>query len=277
MTEKVQFEIKKFPSSRQSTFDTGYIGLRKHHIKALIEVDVTDARESIKNYRHQTKEQLSFTAWMLKCISQAIHENKSVHAIRKGRNELVIFEDVDISVVIEKETKGEKVPLPLVIRKVNEKSLKDIHGEIKSAKEHTVIDEKDYILGDNQYKWVMKLYVALPQFLRLMIWRRFILKNPFLMKKMSGTVVVTSVGMMGNVRGWFIPVSIHPICFALGSIVKKPGVVKEQIAIREYLHMTILIDHDVIDGAPAARFVSRLKDLIESGYGLSCDSFGDSM
>jgi pyruvate/2-oxoglutarate dehydrogenase complex dihydrolipoamide acyltransferase (E2) component len=65
-----------------------------------------------------------------------------------------------------------------------------------------------------------------------------------------------------------IPVSLLPICFALGSIVKKPGVFEEQIEIREYLHMTILIDHDVIDGAPAALFISRLTDLIESGYGL---------
>jgi pyruvate/2-oxoglutarate dehydrogenase complex dihydrolipoamide acyltransferase (E2) component len=33
--------------------------------------------------------------------------------------------------------------------------------------------------------------------------------------------------------------------------------------------MTILIDHDAINGAPAARFVSRLTELIESGYGLN--------
>ena len=28
------------------------------------------------------------------------------------------------------------------------------------------------------------------------------------------------------------------------------------------------LDHDIIDGAPAARFVTRLKELIESGFGL---------
>ena len=41
-----------------------------------------------------------------------------------------------------------------------------------------------------------------------------------------------------------------------------------RIAIREYLSMTISFDHDIIDGAPAARFTQRLKELIESGYGL---------
>lgn len=126
MTEKIQYEIKEFPSSRQATFDAGYVGLRKHHIKALIELDVTHARELIKNYRNQKKEELSFTAWILKCISQAISENKSVHAIRKGKNKLIIFNDIDISIIVEKEIKGEKVPLPLVIRKVNEKTLKVI-------------------------------------------------------------------------------------------------------------------------------------------------------
>ncbi|NTU81392.1 MAG: 2-oxo acid dehydrogenase subunit E2 [Chloroflexales bacterium] len=32
--------------------------------------------------------------------------------------------------------------------------------------------------------------------------------------------------------------------------------------------MTVVFDHDVIDGAPAARFTRRLVELIESGYGL---------
>jgi pyruvate/2-oxoglutarate dehydrogenase complex dihydrolipoamide acyltransferase (E2) component len=30
----------------------------------------------------------------------------------------------------------------------------------------------------------------------------------------------------------------------------------------------VVFDHDVIDGAPAARFTHRLMELIESGYGL---------
>ncbi len=34
------------------------------------------------------------------------------------------------------------------------------------------------------------------------------------------------------------------------------------------LCLTVCFDHDIIDGAPAARFVTRLKELIESGFGL---------
>ena len=34
------------------------------------------------------------------------------------------------------------------------------------------------------------------------------------------------------------------------------------------LNVIALTDHDVIDGAPAARFIQRFKELIESGHGL---------
>ena len=56
---------------------------------------------------------------------------------------------------------------------------------------------------------------------------------------------------------------------SIASSGEKPGVVDGHIAIREYLSMTLSFDHDIIDGAPAARFVQRLKDLIQSGYGLA--------
>jgi pyruvate/2-oxoglutarate dehydrogenase complex dihydrolipoamide acyltransferase (E2) component len=58
---------------------------------------------------------------------------------------------------------------------------------------------------------------------------------------------------------------MHNLCFALGSIVKKPRVVEHEIRIRDVLHLTILFDHDVVDGIPAARFAARLVKRIEEG------------
>jgi pyruvate/2-oxoglutarate dehydrogenase complex dihydrolipoamide acyltransferase (E2) component len=54
----------------------------------------------------------------------------------------------------------------------------------------------------------------------------------------------------------------------VGGIVKRPGIVDEQIAIREYVGMTVLFDHDVTDGAPVARFIRRLQELMVDRYGL---------
>ena len=48
----------------------------------------------------------------------------------------------------------------------------------------------------------------------------------------------------------------------------KPAVIEGRIEPREILNLTVMFDHDVVDGAPATRFVKRLVELIESGYGL---------
>jgi pyruvate/2-oxoglutarate dehydrogenase complex dihydrolipoamide acyltransferase (E2) component len=79
---------------------------------------------------------------------------------------------------------------------------------------------------------------------------------------------MTAVGMFGKGSGWAISFGVHTLDIALGGIVEKPGVVDRRIEIREYLCVTISFDHDIVDGAPAARFTARLKELIESGYGL---------
>ena len=47
--------------------------------------------------------------------------------------------------------------------------------------------------------------------------------------------------------------------------------VEGRIEPREILNLTVVFDHDVIDGAPAARFVRRLVELIESGSGLDVE------
>jgi pyruvate/2-oxoglutarate dehydrogenase complex dihydrolipoamide acyltransferase (E2) component len=66
-----------------------------------------------------------------------------------------------------------------------------------------------------------------------------------------------------------IPITIFPLCFGLGTVCKKPGVVRDRIEVREYLSLTAMADHDVIDGAPAARFLARLVEMLESGWGLT--------
>jgi len=83
-----------------------------------------------------------------------------------------------------------------------------------------------------------------------------------------GTIIVTAIGMFGRLYGWPIPTTSHPLAFAIGGITKKPGIVDDKIEIREVLTMTVLFNHDVIDGAPAARFITKLKEIIELGYGL---------
>lgn len=258
------YEILKFPKSRVGTFDVGKIGSKKHHIVGLIEADVTLAREKIRDQiRNGSK--ISFNSWMIKVISSTIMENKNVHAINYKKNSQIVFNDVDISIPIEKKVDGKKVPLATVIRKTNGKSITEIYNEIEELKKKTIHSEKDYVLGKTKGLSLSGLFFSMPQLIRLFIWR-ILLSNPFIRKNNMGTVMITNVGAAGTYSGWIIPKSIHNLSFGIGSITLKPWIYENEITKREIMNLTVLFDHDAVDGVPAARFTNKLVNNIEKAY-----------
>ena len=266
MTKTPFYEIA-YPSSRQLTFDVGKIGLGKHHVKALLEVDVTEGRMIIRQNR-KTGNKISLTAWLIKVIADCVALHPPVAGVNQAkRNQVLVFEDVDISIVVEKEVSGTRVPLPYVIRKADKKKLCDIQREIEAAKSQTVGGEGDYVLGEAHSTLGMKLFVRLPQWLRLRL-MRVVLNDPHRVKEMMGSVMITTVGMVGHTRGWIMPFGMHPLCLAFGSLNEQAAVYRGEIRKRQILHLTVLIDHDVIDGVPAGRFVDDLVKKFEAGFGL---------
>lgn len=266
MSEICNSELKLFPDSRVSTIDVCELGLKKHHIKMLLEIDVTKARELFRKIKVRYGKGLSFTAWLVKCISIAVGEHREANAFLKNIKSMLIFDDIDVSITVEKEYDGCNVPLPYVIRNTGSKNVTDIHNEIRNAQQHTH-GEDNIVIGQEYNKFFTKIFLSLPSVIRRLAWKLFLLK-PYTAKKNMGSVMVTSVGMCGSFDGWIIPTSIHPLCFAIGTIKEKPGIVNGKIVVREYLKMTALIDHDVMDGAQAARFLSRLDELLKNAYGL---------
>ncbi len=181
-----------------------------------------------------------------------------MHAYRNWRKQLVIFDEVDVNMLFEVEVDGKKTIRPHIIRGVNKRSIREIHDEIRAFQDqHQSSQESKFI------EW----FVRLPGIVRrLFLWVLF--KNPQFIKDYYGTVLVTSIGMFGTGSGWGIPVPNHSLQLTLGGIGEKPGVVNHRVEVRKYMSVTVSFDHDVIDGAPAARFIQRLKKLVESGYGL---------
>jgi pyruvate/2-oxoglutarate dehydrogenase complex dihydrolipoamide acyltransferase (E2) component len=268
VSQKPFYEIP-YPSSRQLTFDLGRVGLGKHHVKALLEVDVTEARRIIKQNRKNGRK-ISFLAWLIKSVADCVALHPQIAGVNDARRDKVlVFNEVDVSIVVEKDVNGTRVPLPYVIRKADQKSLREIQDEIESAKSQVVGGEGDYVLGEEYSTRGMKLFVKLPQWLRLILMRLLVLNHPQRVKNMMGTVMITTAGMVGHTRGWIIPFSMHPLCLALGSLNEQAAVYRGEIQKREMLHITVLIDHDVIDGVPAARFVDDLVKKLQSGFGLA--------
>ena len=259
---KDKFSEVRFPKSRVATLDMGDLKDFRNHVMGFLELDVTDTRTKIRDLRRSTGQQLSFTAWLIKSICSAIEEFPIAAGYLADKRTAIIFDSIDIAMLIEREVDGYKVPLPYVLRKANTKDLFTITQEIESAKQQPL--DGGAVINDRWSNIGTSFYYFLPGFLRRALWRAYFLR-PEISKRVMGNVSFTSIGMMGNQSGWFISGSIHPLAFGVGSVVRKPGVVGNKIEIREYLNLSVGLDHDVIDGADMARFINTLSRNIEKG------------
>lgn len=233
-----------------------------HHkpiIHGLIAVDVTTARAILREHKARTGESLSFTAFLTACLGKAVAEHKDVQAMRNGSRRLVVFDDVDVWIPVEHDVSGHKVLVPHIVRAANRKSVRAIHDEIRAAQRADITQVA---------KGPRMLPAALFGFAIWLFWR--IGRTwPRYQKRAAGTVGLTAVGMFGKGAGWGIPPPFPtPLMITVGGIGKKQEAFGGEVVTREYLSLTISVDHDIVDGAPAARFAQQLKDLIESSYGL---------
>jgi len=82
----------------------------------------------------------------------------------------------------------------------------------------------------------------------------------------GGTFTITNLGMY-DVEG-FTPVINLPeaAILGVGSIIPKPVVRDDQIVIRKMCTLSLVFDHRIVDGAPAARFMQYIKQLVEDPY-----------
>lgn len=254
---KNRYTIVPFPKMRRLVTDIAQSAQGRFVMIGLLEMDVTRARVVLRAHREQTGENLSFTAFLIGCVAKAVSENKAVQAYKHWRGHLVQFEDVDVLAMVEVQAGG-GIPVGHVVRAAQHKTLREIHAEIRSVQNKQARSDEAHLI---------ERMVLIPRFLRRwLLWA--LMLNPVWVEPMRGTVVVTAVGMFGKGGGWGIGLSTHSLGVTVGGIAEKPGVVDGQIAIREYLCITLSFDHEIVDGAPAARFAARLRELIEGGYGL---------
>ncbi len=255
------FTVHPFPASRRLVLDAMHAGSRKHMIHGLVEFDVTEPRRLLREYKERTGESLSFTAFVLHCVGAAVAQDKMVHACKDWRGRLVLFDDVDVNTIIEIELEERRFPLACVVRAVNRRSVGELHDEIRAIQKNP---QRSH--GEGTFN-LMRWYVRLPGFLRGLAYRILPL-NPHWLKRIGGTASVTAVGMFGEGGGWGIPIPLYTLNLTLGGIATKPGIVEGRIEPREFLSVTLSFDHDIVDGAPAARFAERLRGLIEGAHGL---------
>lgn len=259
--QHADYEVVPYPKYRQWMLASFRSVRHRPLIHGLLEADVTGARTTLREHQARTGEALSFTAFLATCLGRAVAEHRAVQAFRQGRSQLALFKDVDIYTVIEHDVASQKYVIPHIIRAAQRKNFRELHDEIRAAQRA----KAPRIL---KAYWPLVLPAAL---FRPFVWAvgRIGGQRPRLLKRITGTVSLTAVGMFGNGAGWGIPpLSPTTLIVTVGGIGQKQVIAEGRTTCREYLCLTVSVDHDIVDGAPAARFTRRLKELIESGYGL---------
>jgi pyruvate/2-oxoglutarate dehydrogenase complex dihydrolipoamide acyltransferase (E2) component len=229
---------------------------------------VTVARQFIAEHKARTGETLSFTGFLAFCLARAVDEDRAVQAYLKGRKQLVLFDDVNVGLMVERKIGEKGTLMGHVIRGANHKTYREIHQEIRSVQSEPVPPSRGtptWFRSAMLFPWPLS---RLLNALLGMATRR----DPTISVSMSGTVGITAVGMFGGGHGgWGLYPTPQALGLVVGSTAWKPAVIEGRIEPREVLHLTVMFDHDVIDGAPATRFTRRLVELIEGGYGLGED------
>ncbi|RLI17091.1 2-oxo acid dehydrogenase subunit E2 [Candidatus Bathyarchaeota archaeon] len=138
--------------------------------------------------------------------------------------EIKVFEDINIGVATAT-PQGLVVP---VVKNADRKTLSEISSEIKSltqkAREGKL--EKQDVSG--------------------------------------GTFTVTNLGMYGV--EFFTPIINPPeaAILGVGKIVKKPVADGEEVKIKPMMTLSLSFDHRIVDGAPAAEFLRKIKEILEN-------------
>ncbi len=253
------FTIRPFPRERRAIVDSLEVGVRRHMVHALLELDVTRARRIIRDREEATGERLSFTAFVVASLARALDADRRLQAYRDWRGRLVLFDEVDVVTLVE--TELDAVAIPHVLRSANRRTVLELHDEIRRVQANPGASAQRSGL-------LARLSPHVPGAVRR-LFLRALRMDPHRLKRTAGTTLVTAVGMFGSGTGWAVGiVPLHTLSLTVGGITRKPGLVEDRVEVREFLAVTASIDHDVVDGAPAARFASLFRELVEGADAL---------
>lgn len=80
----------------------------------------------------------------------------------------------------------------------------------------------------------------------------------------GGTFTVNNTGSFGSVQSMGIINYPQAAILQVESIVKRPVIIDNMIAVRDMVNLCLSLDHRVLDGLVCGRFLARVKEILES-------------
>ncbi len=232
---------------------------QRRHVATLLEVDVTRARQQIRLTNRGGESAVSFIAWLVGSVARTLSDHPDarpkIPGHKRGHRDAVT-----VSLVVERSVGDHRTGVPLVIQDAQTRSVSEIESMIRRAR-NSPADAATLVIGRSTGP-AAAIYRSLPGFIQHRLLRNAV-HSRRLLNRISGNIVISSSGMGGRVKGWFIPAIQHPMCIGLGAVTPKAVVVNGTIEPREVLHMSVLVDNSVVGDRPASRWISQLLRSME--------------
>jgi pyruvate/2-oxoglutarate dehydrogenase complex dihydrolipoamide acyltransferase (E2) component len=204
------------------------------------EIDVSEVvklRNTLLEQEASIGARVTYTDILVVAVASALRDHPIVNS-SLIQDEIVVWEEVNVGIAVALEegiAGGLIVP---VVRNADQKSLREIAVEVRALVEKA---RAGRLLPDD---------VA------------------------GGTFTVTNLGAVGGGWGFGTPIINQPQSAILGagSISDRPVVRDGQVVVRPIMTYSLTFDHRVIDGAAAAKFMTRVSQLLEDPAPLATDS-----
>ncbi len=196
------------------------------------EIDMTEViklRSALLEQEGNGGVRITYTDILVAAIAKVLKGNPIINSSVVG-NEIKVWEDINIGVAVALEDGLEGGLIVPVVRNADQKSVRDIGLEVGSLVEKARAGK---LMPDDVS---------------------------------GGTFTLTNLGAVGGGYLFATPIVNQPQSAILGTaaISDRPVVRDGQVVVRPVMTYSFTFDHRAIDGAPAARFVDDLAQLLEN-------------
>ncbi|MGM9932167.1 dihydrolipoamide acetyltransferase family protein [Pradoshia sp.] len=197
------------------------------HAWTMVEADVTglvSARDALKKaFKEGEGYNLTYFAFFVKAVAQALKEFPEMNSMWDG-DRIIHKKDINLSIAV---ATDDALYVP-VIKHADEKTIKGIAREIHELAGK--VRSGKLSVNDMQ----------------------------------GGTFTVNNTGSFGSIQSMGIINYPQAAILQVESIVKRPVVMEgNMIAIRDMVNLCLSIDHRMLDGLVAGRFLARIKEILE--------------
>jgi pyruvate dehydrogenase E2 component (dihydrolipoamide acetyltransferase) len=197
------------------------------HAYHLEEVDLTELlrlHERLKAEAERRGVRLTVLPFFVRAVAQALREYPMLNSeYDEEKNVIVVKKEINIGVAVD----TDQGLVVVVVKNADKKGILELAREIGSLAEKARAGKLD------------------------------------IQDVRGSTFTISNIGAVGGLGGLSILNYPEAAIMAVGRAKKKPWVVGDRIEIRDIALVAVSFDHRVVDGAYVARFVNRIKELLE--------------